>query len=364
MPFFRTGSTTDRAMKARSARRLAPLWAVLLLGACASAPPEVDVTAPFAGTGRTTPSSGPSSLPVAVNLVSTLVQLDGYSPYDTTVQTNPPKTEFGERLIEALQIAGYGIQVVSADQGRNYLAYRTLRTETEAGQRVVFEMQLGFVSLSREMALQDERYVPASPVTVRGAAPGPVALNGSVFVAVPGRPLGYPSGVRFLDEGGEVLSEALYRYTYYPTGEARGDVDAVALEPSRFLRQATGRLYERGTGPEALGLRPAADFVPLKSLTLRFPTLSDELLGQGNRNAIEALSRYFQPATDRLTVLSCTPGRERSDATVARSARIKSELLTLGIPGAQVLEPGCPDDTPRSVARQGIRLTLERLTPS
>jgi len=355
VPLERTGPLT---------RRLVALLLGTVLGACQTpGTTSGDATDPAGarGPGR----DAPSSLPVAVNLVSTLVQLDGYSPYDTTVQTNPPRSEFGRRLIEALEIAGYGIQMVSADQGSNYLAYRTSLTETETGERVVFDLQLGFVSLSREMSIVDDLYVPASPVTVRGAAPVPIALNGSVFVAVPGRPLTYPSGVRFIDERGEPLSQALFDYAYYPTGQARGDTRAVALEPTRFLRQATGRLYDRGTGDAgALVLRPAEDFTAHKSLTIRFPSVSDELLGQGNRNALEALGRYFDPANDRLTILSCTAKRQRTDATVARSARVKSELLTLGMPGARVLELGCPQGTSRSVARQGIRVTIERLDAS
>jgi len=350
-----------RLRSVSGALAIASLSALLLAG-CAVPPTAARANGPLAlGEGVADPSAV-DTLPIAVNLVSTLVQLEGFSPYDTTVQTNSPKNAFGERLIEALRIAGYGIQVVDADQGRNYLAYRSSQTETEAGQRIVFEMQLGFVSLSREMSLENGRYVPSSPVTIRGATPGAVALNGSVFVAVPGRPLSYPSGVRFVGNDGEVRSQALYRYTYYPTGEARGDVNAVALDPTRFLRQATGRLYERGNGAEALGIRSAEEFTAFKSLTLRFPSLSDELLGQGNRNALEALTEYFRPTTDRMSILSCTPSRARTDATVARSARVKSELLTLGIPGASVLEPGCPQATPRSIARQGLRVTIERLS--
>ena len=104
--------------------------------------------------------------------------------------------------------------------------------------------------------------------------------------------------------------------------------------------------------------------MPFRRLgTKSFLNAGEKLLGQGNRNGLEALVEYFDADRDRLSILSCAPDRTRSDSSIARSARIKSELLTLGVPGAQVQELGCPDGTRRSLARKGIRVTLERLNP-
>lgn len=340
---------------------LAPMLLVsVLLGSCATGVDEV--------TPSPADTTVPDSLPVAVNLVSVLVQLEGYSPYDTTVQVNAPDDAFERRLLDALTIAGYGVQTVSADQGRNYLSARSYPINTSDGRRTVFEFDLGALSVSRDMRLDGGRYVPASPITLRGVPPTPIFLNGSVYVARADRPLLYPSGVRFLDRDGRELSQTRFRYAYFPTGAARTDPDAEAGDPTRFLRQATARLFDRGRtvidgDAAALPLRPAGDFDAYKALTIRFPGTSDQLLGQGNRNALEVLSGFFDASSDRITVRSCAPDRTRDDASIARSTRIKSELLTLGIPGAHVIELGCPSDTKRAQARKGILVTLSRLRP-
>ena len=314
----------------------------------------------------------PSSLPIAVELVSVLVQLEGRSPYDTTLQVNAASTAFGRHLAEALRIAGYGLQTVSDDQGRNYLAYSAATRSTEIGRAATFEIRLGALSIARRMTVANGAWVPVGPVTIRGSAPQPVALNGSIHVERIDRPLSYPSGVRFVaDATGETIVETLYRYAYWPTGAARAGssgAELSALDPRRFLEQATGRLYEGGS--TALALRPATDFGARQSLELRFPTASARTLGADNRRALERLETFVAPGTDRLTIASCERAGARTgasagadtDDSAARSARVKAELLTLGVPGDQVLELGCPvEPDRRPSAGRDVAVVVERL---
>ena len=351
---MRTRSVRTEPLRAVAALILSAGVAVLVAACATQASPGDAARAGEAG-------EAPSTLPIAIDLVSVLVQLGGHSPYDTTVQANAPDGAFGERLLEALAAAGYGIQTVSADQGRNYLAHQSTSEFTESGRSDVFEMRLGALSISRRMGIEGGRYVPLSPVEIRGAPPEPVALAGSVYVARPDRPLRYPSGVVFLDTEGGTAASATFDYAYYPTGEARAASAPTAPDPARFLGQATGRLYARDADARAIGLRDDADFAASKVLDLGFPSASTDLLGPGNRNALETLVAFFDPDADRVRIVSCTPDRARDDASAARSARVKSELLTLGLPGARIVEADCPADTPRSVARRGLRVTLERL---
>ena len=331
---------------------------MLALCGCAAVPPDGPTPPGAAGKGR-----APSTLAIAAELVAVLVQLEGHSPYGTTVQVNAPATAFGADLLEALELAGYGIQPVDADQGRFHLAYAATSRASEAGRLDRFELRIGALGIGREVRLVDGRWVPAGPVTIRGAPVQPVALNGSVHVHRPDRPLSYPSGVRFLsDDGSTTVAEALYRYSYWPTGEAGAASDATAPDPTRFVERATGRLYEGGrTG---LALRPATDFAPRQRLALRFPGPSPSTLGADNRRALARLADFVDPASDRLAIASCTADGRRSDASTERSARVKAELLVLDVPGDQVLELGCPEEGRRPPSDRDVAITLERLVAS
>ncbi len=301
-------------------------------------------------------SGSVSTLPVAVDFVSVLVQLEGHSPYDTTIQFNPPTTELGRSLIEVLEIAGYGLQPVSDDQGRRYLGYDLFVEDTETGRGGTIEMRIGPVSIAREFSVRDDAWVPAGPVTLRGVPLQPIALVGSVYLHRPETALDYPSGVRFADApDGEPGREVSYFYAYRPTGTARDAADLPAPDPRRYVRQATERLYE--AGDLAFALRPSTDFAARQVLVMRFPGASDALLGAENRRALEALVRFYAADTDRLSIAACDADGRRSDASTARSGRIKAELLTLGIPGDQLVEAGCAESTPQGAAT----VTVERL---
>lgn len=326
------------------------------------------------------PVGSVSTIAVAVEFVSVLVQLDGYSPYDTTIQYNPPATELGRSLVEVLELAGYGLQGVSDDQGNHYLGYSVAARDTETGRRTTIRMRVGSLGIARRFGTSDGVYVPTAPIVVRGAAPQPVALVGSVYVHRPDAPLRYPSGVRFLDdraegdarddgtEAGEagfdeadvddperIVSEVRYDYVYRPTGAARTAPDAPSLDPLRFVSQATARLYAGGR--LAFALRPPGDFDARQALVLHFPTASDTLLGADNQRALERLVRLYDAATDRLSIASCDAGTARTDVPAARSERVKTELLTLGVPGDQLVEPGCPG----AAAERAVTVTVERL---
>ena len=362
--------TIDSGGGRRLARRHCALLATAVLGlAGCEAPPASDALSVLGP--RAVVSSedgGPSTLTVAADLVSALVQVDGYSPHDTTVQINRPTSGFGASLVAALEAAGYGLQLVSADQGSNYLSYSAASEETETGRQISLELRLRKVAIGRRVTIVGGRYVPVAPLEIRGVAPQPVALNGSIYLDRPDRPLSYPSGVRFVEgtrdtRGSAVLAEALHRYSYWPTGAGRtGAADDEALDPLRFVPQAAARLYD--SGDRAFSTRPAADFRIRQSVALRFPTSSDAMLGAANRGALERLVRLFVPSADRVSVASCSPSGTRTDSSVARSGRVKAELLTLGVPGDQVVEIGCPAANRRSTAAPELDVTLERLIDS
>lgn len=330
---------------------------LVILGSCVVAPEPDATSGPSVERGEPSPT-----LPIAVDLVSVLVQLDGYSPHSTTVQTNPPTSGFGTSLVDALGTAGYGIQLVSEDQGRNYLSYRASSLESESGRRSTFELRLGALVVARQMTRLDGEWVPVAPVVVHGASPQAVALNGSVYVRRPRRPLSYPSGVRFVENGSEgVIAETAYRYSYWPTGEAKTVSGIVPLDPKRFLVQATGRLYDAGA--QAFSLRPADDFTARQSLALSFPTASDEMLGADNRAGLERLASFFDVATDRFSIVACAADVARSASAIARAARVKAELLTFGVPGDQAVEAECPSATKRVPLGRDLIVVLERLRP-
>ena len=337
------------------------LCAAALAGCAAvSTGPSTGSSGDGSEASRAAPDEGPSTLAVAVDLVSVLVQLEGHSPYDTTVQVNPPAGGFGADLVRALEAAGYGLQLVGDDQGPNYLGWNVTAIEAETGRQDLVEIRLRDLSVGRRVTRRDGAWVPVSPVRIRGLDPQPVALDGSVYVHRPERALDYPSGVRFLDpDGEEALVETTYRYAYRPTGAAKTAGAVPTPDPMRFVSQATARLYEGGG--TAFAQRPAADFIARQTFALRFPGASHTQLGDDNRRVVGRLVEFFEPARDRFSIVSCSPEGADTDASAARSGRVKAELLTLGVPGDQVLESGCTEPSRLAGTGRDLLVSLERL---
>ena len=330
----------------RAAARLAAALLALGVGAiagCATssgAPDDARPGVPFPGeSGPALPADAFERL-VATDLVAVMMQLPDRSPFGTTVQFAPPRSLFGAALGETLRSGGYGMQRVTADQGQHHVRYGTVLAEDERGPLITYALAVGDVSLERDYREAGGETVPASPVRVLGAAPARVIVNDDVHRRR-GVAATFPSGVVFLGPDGAVLER---REREVRISEASARAAGERVETERFLVLARANLFlgdRLAAEPEPEGTR-----VPIRQVRLRFEDPDALRLGEANKRALARLRALYRASTDRFSVTGCSHGESllwdgtESDA-LARSQRVKEELVLGGVASGRVREEGC-----------------------
>ncbi len=104
---------------------------------------------------------------IATNLVATLAQIPEMRPTTATLQINTPQTAFGN-VIRALEDAGFGMQLVTADQGQNFVSYSKRFSETESGLVTDYTLAVGKIRLSREYIVNGNAVYPSSLLNISG----------------------------------------------------------------------------------------------------------------------------------------------------------------------------------------------------
>ena len=137
------------------------------------------------------------------------------------------------------------------------------------------------------------------------------------------------------------------------------------VRTERFLVLARANLFlgdRLAAEPERAGTR-----VPIRQVRLRFADAGSLRLGEPNKRALARLRGVYRAATDRFSVTGCSHGRSllwdgsESDA-LARSQRVKEELVLAGIAADQVLEEGCWAGTAHGkLPGRGVVVTHKRL---
>ena len=193
-----------------------------------------------------------------------------------------------------------------------------------------------------------------------GAPPVRGVVNDDVYRQRGGEAT-FPSGVVFLGAGGEVLARR-EREVRVTEGSARAAGERVEAERFLVLARAnlflTDRLLEE---PEPPGTR-----APILQVGLRFPEPESLRLGEANKRALSRLRDAFRSASDRFSLIGCSHGKSllwdgtESDA-LARSQRVKEELVLGGVPSSHVREEGCFETRyGADLPRDAVLVTLER----
>ena len=297
---------------------------------------------------------------VATDLVAVMMQLPNRSPFATTVQLATPRSSFGTALGETLRSGGYGVQRVSGDKGQHHVRYGAVLAEDERGPLTTYALAVGDVSLERDYREAGGTRVPASAVRVLGAPPSRVVVNDDVHRRR-GVAATFPSGVVFLGPDGRVI-ERREREVRLSGASARAAGERVETE--RFLVLARARLFlgdRLAAEPEPVGTR-----VPIRQVRLRFADAGSLRLGEPNKRALARLRGVYRAASDRFSVTGCSHGRSllwdgsESDA-LARSQRVKEELVLGGVASGRVREEGCfATRYGDELERDTVVVTLER----
>lgn len=306
---------------------------------------------------------------IAQDLVYTLTQVPALHPLKTTLQVSDPITPFGDSVVAHLKEAGYGMQRVAADHGPHYLRYRNEFAESETGERRIYSVSIGEVSVERDYVVSGSETVPGSAQIVRGADSTPIEPNESLYGESVSEQF---RQVRFVSDGepeirdmrlasmrpaigDDVVSIAAASPAVAPTlAETRADITFKSLVKRNMDELMTSNFADL-----------FADYEDIESDVLMFP--NDSLrLGEANKETIARYVRELDPATDVLSVVGCSHGQTNINngnelLAIGRANRVKEAFMFAGISHDQVLEESCwASDYNEEFPRRGVVLTLKR----
>lgn len=294
---------------------------------------------------------------IATDLVSSLVQLSELSPFSTTIQVNRPVSDFGDELVSALRYSGYGVQIVTDDQGLNYLNYFSSFSEEDEGTYYTFKLLVRDISISRSFIENDGSFVPSSPVRIKGVQAQRIIVNDDLFRQSIGD-AEFPSGVTFVDPNGRLI---YYDQRTVVTTNAmkRNANDQIKTEMALIHARANVFTKSRITATEK------RTYEPFKQVSLRFKPKSLDL-GLNNKSAIALLLESFDAGSDRLSITACSFGKSliwdgTESVSLERGLRVRQELLSSNISIDNTRDESCfstkyGDELPRRT----VILTLER----
>ena len=343
-----------------SHRLLGLICCTTLLGACASSTDipygiSADALTPRIG-GNTEALDEISATErshlqlIATNLVSTLVQIPTMQSGSVTLQINEPQTAYGNAVVRALEDAGFGLQKVSADQGKNYVSYSKRISETESGLVNDYQLSVGRISLRREYRLQDEALIyPSSLLSVDGTdSISDIVLSDAIFVEQGGRADAFISGVQLEGEPDPDLAVKTVDVRDYD--ELPADKRTTQNEVFDQARQHFFEIQANRAAP------PLERFRKHRRTVLIFDDNTTQLMGNANKQAVRLLVREFSD-DDIMLIKACLDADGSNDAAMNRAIRVEQELLGFGIPPESTFIAPCArasyrhssDDSPAPV---------------
>jgi len=338
----------------KRAAKLCSLFVLLLCIGCTTA------NKPNPGWAiSSTPTQNPDLDIIATDLISALMQIKGYEPFYTTIQYSESNSSFGAAVASVLKLAGYGVQKVRTDQGRNYIYHRQSELQSDTGKSYRFSISIGTIEISREFQAYGSKLFPTTPITIAGATLTNVVVNDELYKQRGGN-ITFPSGVVFIGSEGEKLE---YKFRKVKARDGLADITGEVYAKERFLIIARSSIFRNSGTTRTIDIRgwPAT-----RQVTLRFPSSNPDFLGAGNKSAIQKLIRGYDTGQSGFTITGCARHKTLLwDGTEAdaleRQQRIKTELLTSGIDIERVREFGCygsPYDL--DLPENAVILTLHR----
>lgn len=270
---------------------------------------------------------------VSTNLVSAMVQVPELNPVAVTLQVSAPRTAFGHTVIRALEVAGYGLQLVSADQGRHYVGYSKRVAETEAGEVIDYQIDIGTLTFRREFSENANGIFPSSLMYITGTdAIADIDVDDDIFREQGGDGDAFLSGVQAADnlaQRGEISEVLVNDYDETP--------QAKRSRQERILLAARQRGLAADSAASELDLER---YTRLRRAVLIFEDTDSQVMGLGNKQAVRLLVREYRDS-DVFVITACTDADGSNDAATARGIRVEEELLGHGIPADAVFQAPC-----------------------
>ncbi|MFK8083080.1 MAG: hypothetical protein AB8B97_22595 [Granulosicoccus sp.] len=287
---------------------------------------------------------------IATNMISTLVQIPQMQSGSITLQINEPQTGYGNAIVRALEDAGFGLQLVSADQGQNYVSYSKRLSETESGLVTDYQLSVGKIALRREYSVQnDDRIYPSSLMTIDGTESiSDIELSDAIFVEQGGRGDAFISGVQLEGEPDPELTVM--------TVDVR-DYDELPADKRTSQDEVFERARQHFFGIQAKRETPPLElFDKHRRTVLIFDDNQTLLMGEANKQAVRLLVREFSD-DDIMLIKACLDADGENNADMNRAIRVEQELLGFGIPPESTFIAPCArasyrhssDDSPTPV---------------
>ena len=325
------------------------------LGGCAGGPPpDTDRYLPRTGgdaelIGATDPDELRRLRLVATNLVAALVQIPEMRPSQATLQVSPPASAFGHAVVRALEDGGFGVQRVSADQGRRYVSYSERFAETESGLVTDFTLSVGDIRLSREYVERDGDIFPSSLMSVFGTDfVTDIALADDVFGEQGGAGTTFISGARSsegIGAGSDIRTVDVADFDELPMERRTSQEDV--------LQRARQRFFERDAARSPPDL---SSYERYRRTVLIFEDTRTQMMGAANKRAVRLLVREFD-ARDLLVIRACHDADGSNEAAGPHAVRVEEELVSHGVPAESAWIAPCvrasyrhaSDDSPAPV---------------
>lgn len=271
---------------------------------------------------------------IVTDLVAVMVQVSELAPLTTTLQLADPRGVFGNKLHEALEQAGYGIQRVSQDQGDNYLSYESRTIRSEASDVTDFSIRAGEIEVRREYNINKGKILPASMMYLSGTSKfAKISLNKDIF----------------LQQGGQLKFASATEITLLDETVITDGVD--------FVSQSSGALASRKEGANIVQaarnlnfkensdalLKRRDEFRSLRRAKFIFEEDS-AVFGRENKAIIQKLLSDYDRNLDVLFISACAFSDETQEHVNEHVTRLKEELILSGVAAARVVEEGCATD--------------------
>lgn len=272
----------------------------------------------------TTPLARAQLQLIATNLIATLVQIPEMRPTTATLQISTPTSAFGHAVVRALEDAGFGLQLVSADQGRNYVSYSKRLAETESGFVTDYMLAVGKIVLTREYVEENDAVYPSSLMQISGTeSVADIDLADNIFSEQGGDNTAFISGAQNsgrANPDASIKTVDVFDFDELPQAKrTRQDI---------VFAQAKKRFFVSDT----LRTQPDLDkFKKHRRTVLIFNNNSTQTLGASNKQAVRLLVREFSD-DDIIVIKACQDADGTDTPSLNRGIRVEEELAGYGVP--------------------------------
>ncbi|MEE9335872.1 MAG: hypothetical protein V3U65_17405 [Granulosicoccaceae bacterium] len=304
---------------------------------------------------------------VAKDLVGVMSQIDVISPARTVLYASRPENQFSERMVIALQDAGYRLRLAQAEQEPR-LSYDIEQDLGETSYTVI--VTAGLVKVKRRYAVNEAQKMvqPASSIFVLGASVENIELNDSIFANQQPRSLQTNDTQLALatpvPPQKEIVKESLVQEPVVEQGPITTQEPIVNVALKSDLKPATkANMYKtRKSNFEEL----LEQFNTVRREIMVFP--NDSLvMGSGNKQMATEIAANFRAESDVVSIIGCSHGKTALDngnqkLANGRANRVKDEFILAGIQAELVLHEACWANVhfDEMMPRRGVVVTHKR----